>query len=148
MKNEIIVADGYIEVDGEKIKVSSAKIEFDEVCPAVKQRKEQELMTMQSDFPFGDWEMNFDDEEEKAEFGANEPTKETQMIPIKEINKISLSEDEALVVKLPDNTEPDHANELYKYLCHVFNTHKIVVLIGDIEFTKVDWSKHKKHPLY
>ena len=67
---------------------------------------------------------------------------------IKEIEKIKLEPNEALAVKFSEEIDSESAFECRRQLCHLLGTDKILVFVGDVELSKVDYQSHKKHPIY
>lgn len=76
---------------------------------------------------------------------------EFEFIKVKEIQKIKLDPQEALIIKLPAETSYEEAQRTYEYVVQTLKTDRVLVFVGDVEFTKADFSAHaptKKHELY
>lgn len=107
-------------------------------------------LTMMRDNNFG--YPNGDDDELDNEEEEDLPLdEEFDYIKVKELNKIKLDPGEALVIKLPADTSYEDAQRMYEYVCQTLKTDKVLIFIGDIELSKIDYSNHaptKRHPLY
>lgn len=100
-------------------------------------------------FGYPGYDKDEDQEEEIIE--EDDKPLDEEFIRIKEISKIKLDPGEALIIKLPPETNYEDAQRTYEYVVQVLKTDQVLIFIGNVEFSKVDFSSHaptKKHPLY
>lgn len=151
-------------LDGKPI-VSATNVEFDvdsdkedrkkqweEIEAAIDALNSKHTMMRDNDYsyPFG-YDRDDGDEQPEEEEGEESLDEQFDFIKVKELAKIKLDPGEALMVKLPKDTPHEEGEAIYQYITQMLGTRKVLVFIGDIELSKIDYSAHApqgRHPLY